>query len=85
MLPIIATKNPSTMGSPFSPERVARWWTPTPRAPADNIASILFKTFPRVAPTEDWEKIKKKTSQMELLVPILKLLYRKLVYIHHGK
>ena len=38
------------IGSPVSPERVAKRWAPMPRPPASNVANILFKPFPSVAP-----------------------------------
>lgn len=53
VVPIIKTKNPVTMGCPVSPDRVAREWTPTPRAPADKVATIPFNPFPSVAPLKD--------------------------------
>ena len=45
------------MGSPMCPDRLAKWYAPSPKAPASNVA--LFKPFPRVAP----EKCDQKRSQ----------------------
>ena len=49
-VPIIKTKTAISMGSPFSPERVAIQCAPTPRPPATRVANILFKPLPSVAP-----------------------------------
>jgi hypothetical protein len=48
------------MGCPISPDKIAREWTPTPRAPADKVAIILLKPLPSVAPLKDGKKKKKK-------------------------
>jgi len=38
------------MGSPFSPDRVAKRCAPNPRAPARNVAKPLLRPLPSVAP-----------------------------------
>ena len=53
------TKSPSKMGSPMCPDRLAKWYAPSPKAPASNVVNVLFKTFPRVTP----EKCDQKRSQ----------------------
>ena len=53
------TKSPSKMGSPMCPDRLAKWYAPSPKAPASNVANALFKPFPIVAP----EKCDQKHSQ----------------------
>ena len=52
-IPIKNTKKVSSMGFPISPERAAKRWRPKPRAPADNVAAILFTSFPIVAPLQN--------------------------------
>ena len=60
MLPMVKTKNPITVALPAPEERIAILWIPTPKAAADDVATILFKPFPRVAPIEDENKTKQK-------------------------
>lgn len=47
---MIKTKRAISMGSPVSPERVAKRCAPTPRAAAVKVANILFKPLPSVDP-----------------------------------
>ena len=61
---MVKTKNPITTACPallWCEERNAMLWIPAPRAAADDVAAILFKPFPRVAPIEDEKQNKTKT------------------------
>lgn len=42
--------SPRTTGSPFSPQILAKYSAPTPKAPASSVAQPLFMHFDRVPP-----------------------------------
>lgn len=55
-IPSVKTKIPKTMGSPSFPNKSAKYFAPTPNAPAVNVAKPLFKHLHKVAPEKKQNK-----------------------------
>lgn len=63
------TQRPSTIGCPISPDRAARCWAPTPRAPPSSVANVLFKPLPRVPPERKFKLFIIVSSRYRIKVP----------------